>query len=87
MFDTLKLYGSIALLAIVGIFMALFSYRGSRIDSLTDDLQTAKGKAEVVDKVIKEDRRVQEVNVDNKIAKAKAEARDYEEISGSFYSL
>lgn len=79
--------------AVLAILVAIFKYRGHKIDSLEEEVEEAKGKAAVVDKVIDAERKVNEFETQNKVAASKAEQpHDYasdhdEDPSKRFYSI
>ena len=87
MIDSVKMYMAMALAAIVAVFLAVFKYRGSKIDSLEDDLDNAADKAAVVDKKIASTKKKTDFEANNRVAAAKAEARDYENITEHFYNI
>ena len=87
MFDTIKMYGAAALAVVIAIFVGMFKYRGAKIDSLEEDLVEEANKARVVEQAIKAERKVLDFESDNRVAAAKAEARDYEDVSKHFYSI
>lgn len=76
--------------ALVAIAVAMFKYRGNKIEKLEEDLETAEHNVEVVDKVIENERKVNTYEMQNKVAAAKAEVveevvlteplKDYEEV-------
>ena len=79
--------------AILAILITIFKYRGVKIDSLEAEVEEAKGKAAVVDKVIEAERKVSDFETQNKVAAAKAgQPHDYgvdhdEDPSKRFYSI
>lgn len=70
MFDTIKAYGVAILTALGMIFITWFKLRGNKIDDLNEQIDTmeANDKAE-------------DYEADNRVAKAKAEADDVEDIT------
>ena len=87
MFETIKLYIMAAIAVVVAAFAAMFAYRGQRIDTLETELGVAETKAAVTAKVVEADREVADFEATNKVERAKAEARDYDEINDNFYSI
>ena len=72
---------------IVMVFVAIFKYRGNKIANLEVELEVEQTKSKVVAKVIKAEKEVAEFTANNRVAAAKAEARDYEDITEHFYNI
>jgi len=71
MFDTIKLYGAAALAIIVAAFLAVFKYRGMKIDSQEAELEDRKEELEEVVKYHENKDKVQSFEKDNAVAAAK----------------
>ena len=87
MFTQIKGYLAIAGAFLVALLFGIFKYRGQKIDNLEVELEVAEEKAKVVDKVIKAEKDVLEFETEARVKAAKAEARDYENITEHFYSI
>jgi len=91
MFSTIKLwiYGIGA--AAIAIAVAMFKYRGNKIEELKEDLVVADNNAKVVNETIKSERKVNKFETENKVAAVKAEVKvqvkDVEDVEKTFYSI
>ena len=73
MFDTIKLYLYAAGAAALAIFVAIFKYRGAKIDDLEDTIDVMDRNDKVKDKVRDNEVNVSDYEADNRVAAAKAE--------------
>ena len=87
MFNTFKLWAYGIGAAVIAVAISMFKYRGNKIDTLETELEAAEANAQVVDKVLEAEREVTSFEADNRVAAAKAEARDYDDIQKHFYSI
>ena len=87
MFSTIKLwiYGIGA--AAIAVAIGMFQYRGSKIEELEADVEAAENKAKVVEKAIEAKEHVLDFETTNKVAAAKAEGRNYDDIKEHFYNI
>ncbi len=87
MFGGIKGYLALAGAAAAAIFIGIFKYRGIKIEDLEEDLEVAEHKAEVVEEVVKSEKSRVKFEAESRVKKAKAEARDYENITDTDYSI
>ena len=87
MFDQIKMYAGLAIAFVVAIFIGIFQYRGAKIDDLKEDLEEAEEDAFVQAVVTHNKLKKADFEANGRIAAAKAEARDYENITEDFYSI
>jgi len=87
MFGTIKIYIYGVIAAVLTAAVAIFKYRGAKIEKLEKAAKIMDTNVKVAKKVIKEERKVNTFEADNRVAAAKAEAKDVEEIEKTFYSI
>ena len=69
----IKSYIVAAVVAVVSIFMAVFTYRGNKITSLKKDIVAKDNVIAVTAKAVEDDKKAAEYVADNRVAKVKAE--------------
>ena len=93
MFDQFKLYLYAAAGAVVAIFIAIFKYRGAKIDDLEEDIEVMVHNDKVKDKVRDNEIKVSDYEADNRVAAVKAgQPSDYalnhtDNPEGKFYDI
>jgi len=87
MFSIVQGYLMIAGTAIMGVLIAIFKYRGNKVDELEEDLVAAQASAHAIDKYQESKDKVSTFEADNRVAAAEAHNKDMDEISDKFYSI
>lgn len=87
MFNQIKIYIATAAAVVISIFWMVFKKRGQDIENLNTELAAEKEKAIVVDKVVEAKEKKYAFEAESRVEKAKAEAKDYENITDNFYNI
>ena len=87
MYDYIKKYINIVTAAVIAMLLGLIKYKSIKNDRLKTDVQIAENNAASVEHAIEAERRRTGFESNNRVAAAKAEARDYETITDHFYTI
>ncbi len=78
--------------AIIAIFVAIFQYRGAKIEDLEEDVEDAERAAGIAAQVAANKEKVNDYELQNQVAAAKVQPKDYFEShnidpEGKFYDI
>ena len=83
----MKLYFAAAGAAILATLVGIYKYRGFKVDQLENEVDSLGNQIKVADRVNTANQKKSDYEADNRVAAAKAEARDVEDITDTFYSV